>query len=51
MVLKIRRTGIPVWYLLSKDEGHTFRKKSNIDFQFYAAVAFVRQYLLGEALN
>ena len=51
MVLRIRRTGIPVWYLLGKDEGHNFRKKSNVDFQFYAAVAFVRHFLLGENLN
>ena len=51
MVLRIRRTGIPVWYLLGKDEGHNFRKKDNVDFQFYAAVLFVRQYLLGEHLN
>ena len=29
-----------------KDEGHDFRKKTNADFQFYATVVFMRQYLL-----
>lgn len=47
MVERVRRNGTPVWYLLAKDEGHGFRKKGNADFQFYATVLFVRQYLLG----
>ena len=28
------------------DEGHGFRKKKNLDFQFYATVMFMKQYLL-----
>lgn len=43
---KIRDNGGKVWFLMAKDEGHGFRKKNNIDFQFYATIAFVRQYLL-----
>ncbi|PMB09012.1 hypothetical protein CEN48_11510 [Fischerella thermalis CCMEE 5282] len=34
------------WYLMAKDEGHGFSKKQNIDFQFYATVMFVKEYLL-----
>jgi dipeptidyl aminopeptidase/acylaminoacyl peptidase len=49
MVDLAKQRGGPVWYLMSKDEGHGFRKKANVDFQFYAAVTFVREYLLGEA--
>lgn len=46
MVAAVRRNGIPVWYLMARDEGHGFIKKRNADFQFYATVLFVREYLL-----
>lgn len=46
MVEMVRQNGTPVWWLLAKDEGHGFRKKKNGDFQFYATVMFVREYLL-----
>jgi dipeptidyl aminopeptidase/acylaminoacyl peptidase len=46
MVETVRKNGSPVWYLEAKDEGHGFRKKTNADFQFYATVLFVQQYLL-----
>jgi dipeptidyl aminopeptidase/acylaminoacyl peptidase len=46
MVATVRKNGTPVWYLMAKDEGHGFAKKPNVDFQFYATVAFVREYLL-----
>jgi len=42
----VRGNGGPVWYLEAKDEGHGFRKKANVDFQFYATVMFVREHLL-----
>jgi dipeptidyl aminopeptidase/acylaminoacyl peptidase len=42
----VRKNKTPVWYLLAKDEGHGFRKKKNRDFQFYATVMFVKEYLL-----
>ncbi len=48
MVARVKSNGSPVWYLIAKDEGHGFRKKSNADFQFYATVLFVRQHLLGD---
>jgi dipeptidyl aminopeptidase/acylaminoacyl peptidase len=49
MVERVRQNGSAVWYLEARDEGHGFRKKTNQDFQFYASVMFVRQFLLGES--
>ena len=46
MVRTVRKNGSPVWYLMAKDEGHGFAKKKNQDFQFYATVMFIREYLL-----
>ncbi|UFP96758.1 alpha/beta hydrolase family protein [Gloeobacter morelensis] len=46
MVATVKRGGSPVWYLMAKDEGHGFAKKKNADFQFYATVTFVQNYLL-----
>ncbi len=46
MVQKIRGVGTPVWYLMAKDEGHGFFKKSNRDFQFYATIEFMKEFLL-----
>jgi dipeptidyl aminopeptidase/acylaminoacyl peptidase len=42
-----RANKVPVWLLLGKNEGHGFARKSNVDFQFYSTIQFVRQYLLG----
>lgn len=46
MVAVIRKNNTPVWYLLANDEGHGFHKKKNRDFQSYATVMFVKEYLL-----
>jgi len=46
MVEIVRHNGTPVWWLLGKDEGHGFIKKKNQDYQFYATVMFVKEYLL-----
>jgi dipeptidyl aminopeptidase/acylaminoacyl peptidase len=46
MVATVRQNGTPVWYLMAKDEGHGFAKKKNADFQFYATVLFVKEYVL-----
>jgi len=42
----VRKNGTPVWYLMAKDEGHGFAKKQNRDFQLYATVLFMKEYLL-----
>jgi dipeptidyl aminopeptidase/acylaminoacyl peptidase len=46
MVATVKKNGAPVWYLMAKDEGHGFAKKPNADFQFFATVQFMRQFLL-----
>jgi dipeptidyl aminopeptidase/acylaminoacyl peptidase len=46
MVEVVRKNGTPVWWLLGKDEGHGFAKKKNRDYEFYATVTFVKEYLL-----
>jgi dipeptidyl aminopeptidase/acylaminoacyl peptidase len=46
MVKTVRQNKTPVWYLMAKDEGHGFAKKKNQDFQFYATVMFMKEYLL-----
>jgi dipeptidyl aminopeptidase/acylaminoacyl peptidase len=46
MVNMVRQNGTPVWWLMAKDEGHGFRKKKNQDYQFYATVMFIKEYLL-----
>lgn len=46
IVETIRKNNTPVWYLMAKDEGHGFAKKANADFQFYATVMFVKEFLL-----
>ena len=46
MVAAVRKNGTPVWYLMAKDEGHGFLKKTNRDFLLYATVMFVKEYLL-----
>jgi dipeptidyl aminopeptidase/acylaminoacyl peptidase len=46
IVAALKGKGTPVWYLVAKDEGHGFRKKANLDFQFYASILFLENYLL-----
>ena len=48
IVAAVKSNGVPVWYLVAKDEGHGFGKKSNTDYQRAVVMEFVRRYLLGE---
>ena len=43
IVAAARRNAVPVGYLLADNEGHGFAKKENVDFLFYAMVAFVEE--------
>ena len=43
---KIKQNGGTVWFLMAKDEGHGFRKKNNIDFQFYSTIEFIKTFLI-----
>ncbi|MDP9120582.1 MAG: prolyl oligopeptidase family serine peptidase [Acidobacteriota bacterium] len=42
----VRTNGVPVWYVVGKDEGHGFRKKSNTDYLRMVTIEFMRRYLL-----
>jgi dipeptidyl aminopeptidase/acylaminoacyl peptidase len=46
MINAVRKNGVPVWYLMAKDEGHGFFKKANRDYEFYATIQFIKEYLL-----
>lgn len=46
MLEAIRKNGGEAWYLLAKDEGHGFRKKSNRDFYNQAVILFLQTYLM-----
>ena len=46
MVDVVRKNGTPVWWMLGKNEGHGFRKKQNVDYEFYATVLFVEEFLV-----
>lgn len=51
MLDKLKNSGTTTWFLMANDEGHGYAKKRNQDFQFYATIMFVRQFLLGENLS
>ena len=48
MMDKLKGNGITTWFLMASDEGHGYAKKRNQDYQFYATIMFVRQFLLGD---
>lgn len=50
MVETVRTNKGTVWYLLAKDEGHGFRKKSNRDFQISAVTLFLEKYVLDKGI-
>lgn len=48
IVAALQKADIPVWYVLAKDEGHGFRKKSNRDYLSAVTAMFLQRHLLGE---
>lgn len=42
----LKKQGTPSWYIMAKDEGHGFQKKANQDYQFYATIEFLQEFLL-----
>ena len=42
----VRKNGVPVWYVLGKNEGHGFAKKQNQDYLQYAQILFLKAHLL-----
>jgi dipeptidyl aminopeptidase/acylaminoacyl peptidase len=51
MVKAIRASGADVWYMIAKDEGHGFQKKTNRDAANEAIAAFLKLKLLGQKLQ
>lgn len=47
IVKAVRGNGQPVWYLLYDDEGHGFKKKTNVDYFTAATMLFWQQNLIG----
>jgi len=45
IVEALRKRGIPVWYLLARDEGHSFRNAWTYHYTFNAEVLFIKQWL------
>lgn len=46
MAATLKGNSVPVWFLMANDEGHGFAKKKNQDYQFYATVMFLQEFLL-----
>jgi dipeptidyl aminopeptidase/acylaminoacyl peptidase len=46
IVKAVRDNGKNVWYLLAKDEGHGFQKKTNKDYLFNSIILFLEENLL-----
>ena len=46
IVSGLKKQGTPVWYVMAKDEGHGFQKKTNQDYAFYSDVEFLQEFLL-----
>ena len=45
MVQAVKKNGTPIWYLLAKNEGHDFTRKT-LNFQLYETVLFAKEFLL-----
>jgi dipeptidyl aminopeptidase/acylaminoacyl peptidase len=46
IVAALKRQGTPEWYMMARDEGHGFKRKQNLDFQFYAEILFLESFLV-----
>jgi dipeptidyl aminopeptidase/acylaminoacyl peptidase len=46
IVASLKKSNTPAWYLMANDEGHGFAKKKNQDFQLYATILFMKEFLL-----
>jgi dipeptidyl aminopeptidase/acylaminoacyl peptidase len=51
MLRAIRANGVEAWYMLAKDEGHGYQKKTNRDAQNAAIAAFLKLKLQGQPLQ
>jgi dipeptidyl aminopeptidase/acylaminoacyl peptidase len=46
MVAAVAKSGVPVWYVVAKDEGHGFQKKTNSDYLRAVLFEFIRRHLV-----
>ncbi len=46
IVQAVRQGGGEAWHFLAKDEGHQFKKKDNVDAQFWSSLMFWKKHLL-----
>jgi len=46
VVKALRGNGGNVWHMIASDEGHGYRKKANVDYNFWAQMLFWQKYLL-----
>jgi dipeptidyl aminopeptidase/acylaminoacyl peptidase len=49
IVSVLREKGIPIWYLLAKNEGHSLVNIWTYNYAFNAQVLFVKKYLLARS--
>ena len=48
IVERVRASGRPVWYMLARSEGHSFRKRNNRDKFYQSMASFFAEHLLGD---
>ncbi|MBL0174763.1 MAG: S9 family peptidase [Ignavibacteria bacterium] len=46
IVAAVEKSGVPVWTMFAKDEGHGFAKKNNRDYYMRAVILFFEKHLL-----
>lgn len=51
LVERVRAEGVPVWYVVAENEGHAYRRKSNLDYLRPVLMEFIRRCLLTENLT
>ena len=49
VVAAVSKNGVPVWYVVGKNEGHGFARKVNQDYLQAVEVIFLRRFLLDES--
>jgi dipeptidyl aminopeptidase/acylaminoacyl peptidase len=47
IVEAVAKNGVPVWYVVAKNEGHGFNKKENTDYLRVVLFEFMRRHLIG----
>ncbi|MDQ3687802.1 MAG: alpha/beta fold hydrolase, partial [Acidobacteriota bacterium] len=46
MIQAARKHGRPAWFLIGKNEGHGFTRRSSHDYRMYAEILFAKEFLL-----